>query len=321
MGGIKVNLQVSHGLERHPDLQVFRGIGGGGRGNVVGHQQPVVFGGLVDVAVAHHAEGEAESRRHKVTPALSEGITDDGEESGECHIELVAIADRHVAHHHQSTGKHLGGLVPRLVLVAFLGSDGKFQHRLRVHLRGNLNLVLVYHLVFQLEGLAVLGLCRYDEPLAILAVRHGDSTVGKQRHFLLEGALVLGQGLLFFFLILVFVVLLIRSLGFRLCFGSRLCGCLVEALVGLLQERYLVVELLHAEGALERYLTGVRDGVAVGGSVFVGHASLPTVGGVVGGIGIHPVENGDKVQGQLIAGGEVLVVVERCSQLLDAGPH
>ena len=110
------------------------------------------------------------------------------------------------------------------------------------------------------------------------------------------------------------------SLDAGLYVAGRLLRGFAEPLVGLLEERNVVVELFHVERAVQVERAVVRDAVAQRGSVFEVGAAHPVVGGVVAGIGIHPVENGDEVQRQLVAGGEVLVVVEGRAHALDAAP-
>ncbi len=59
------------------------------------------------------------------------------------------------------------------------------------------------------------------------------------------------------------------------------------------------------------------DGIAIRVAVLILRTSLPRIVGVVGGIGIHPVEDWQQIDRQLIGCREVLTVVERRTPVLD----
>ena len=83
----------------------------------------------------------------------------------------------------------------------------------------------------------------------------------------------------------------------------------------------MVVERLHVERAVDGNLTIVGDGVAQRRAVLLLTTTHPVVGSGVVGIGIHPVEDGQLVQRQLIGSRKRLAVVQRTAEVLDAGPH
>ena len=170
----------------------------------------------------------------------------------------------------------------------------------------NENLILVNHLIFNVVGLAVLGAGRDVQALRVLVVGNGDGGVGLQGNLALIA--VLGLGLL-----------IIRS---RFLSGSatRRRGAL-EAIVGFLQEGEVIVEGLHVEGAVDIQVTVRVDDIAQAAAIVALRATYPCIAAVIRGIGIHPVQNRQFVQRQLVAGCHLLLVVERCSEILDTRPH
>ena len=82
----------------------------------------------------------------------------------------------------------------------------------------------------------------------------------------------------------------------------------------------MVVECLQIERAVDVQVAAVRDGVSQRRAVLERCTTQPRVGGIVRSIALHPVEDGQLVDGQLIAGGERLTVVQRSAQVLDAVP-
>ena len=160
-----------------------------------------------------------------------------------------------------------------------------------------------------------------DEPLGLLAVGDLDGGVGLEGDFLLEacscswaGSFCLsGLWLCPFFrpchrlsFGLLFVASFLRSFGLSVSFGSSALLRLVEPLVGLLEEGHVVVERLQVEGAVDVQRPVVGNGVAQRGAVLELAAAYPAIGGVVGGVGVEPVEDGQLVERQLVGGGEVL---------------
>ena len=181
---------------------------------------------------------------------------------------------------------------------------------------------------------------------------HLDDGVGQEHHLLLEGTSVLGQGFLlllcllvllapplFFSLIGVFAgslgflshllqllflsLCLLFLLGFILLLALKLRfrQLAVEALVGLLEEGHVVVEFHQVERSVECHVAVGVDGVSVVVSILVVGSLVPGIGRVVVGVGVHPVEYGQQVERQLIGCGKRLIVVERCTEVLDACPH
>ena len=132
--GIQVYTEVLDWFKRHTYLQILRLIRGGRGGDIVGHQQPVVFYGFVYETVTGKTEGEVKSWcQHSVT-LLSEHITGHRHKARYCHGVLLAIRQTDVPYEHQSTGNHLCGLIPRLLFKRSLRSDGEFQLRCGIHL-------------------------------------------------------------------------------------------------------------------------------------------------------------------------------------------
>ena len=83
----------------------------------------------------------------------------------------------------------------------------------------------------------------------------------------------------------------------------------------------MVIEFLHGECSVDIQLTVVVNGITVGSSVLIRCSALPVIGRVKGSIGIHPVEDRNQVQWQLIGGREGLSIVEGRSHVFDAGPY
>ena len=82
----------------------------------------------------------------------------------------------------------------------------------------------------------------------------------------------------------------------------------------------MVVERLHVQVAVDVELAAVRDGVTQVEAVLTLCAAHPVVGGVEVGVSSDPVEDGQLVERQLVGGGEVLAVVQRRTEALDALP-
>ena len=83
----------------------------------------------------------------------------------------------------------------------------------------------------------------------------------------------------------------------------------------------MVIERFEVDSTIDVNATVVGDGVTKRSTVIKLCSSLPGIGGGVLGIGLDPVEDGNLIEWGLIAGREVLVVVERRSPVLEAGPH
>ena len=168
------------------------------------------------------------------------------------------------------------------------------------------DLVRINHLILNVVGLAVLGAGRDVQALRVLVVGNGDGGVGLQGNLALIA--VLGLGLL---------IIRIRFLSGG---ATRRRGTL-ETIVGFLQEGEVVVEGLHVEGAVDIQVTVRVDDIAQAAAIVALRATHPCIAAVIRGIGIHPVQNRQFVQRQLVAGSHLLLVVERRSEILDTRPH
>ena len=143
-------------------------------------------------------------------------------------------------------------------------------------------------------------------------MRHLERGVGHEGYLLLVSPLVLGQ----------LSAQLFVACRLTIVLGTRLLGIATrtvatETLVGLLEERYVVVQFLHVELGVDISLTVVGDVVAKRRAVFKVGAAHPIVRSRIAGIGRNPVEYGQQIDRQLIRSLELLVVVERCAHVLD----
>ena len=125
-------------------------------------------------------------------------------------------------------------------------------------------------------------------------MRYGCGGIGFQAYFLLE---VLGR-------------------VFLLCI---LVGG--EALVGLLEERHVVVERFEVETEIAVDVARIVDGVSQVCAARQFRSTGPTISGTVFGIGHQPVESGYLVERKFPGEVEILLIGEGTSQVLDAGPH
>ena len=66
----------------------------------------------------------------------------------------------------------------------------------------------------------------------------------------------------------------------------------LEALIGLLQEREVVVKRFHIEGSIDVQVAVVGNGIAKGSAVIKFRATHPGIGSVIAGIALDPVEDG-----------------------------
>ena len=83
----------------------------------------------------------------------------------------------------------------------------------------------------------------------------------------------------------------------------------------------MVVERLHVERAVDGNLAIVGDGVAQRCAILLLTATLPVVGSGIVGIGIQPVEDGQLIQRHLVRRRKRLAIVQRTTEVLDAGPY
>ena len=199
----------------------------------------------------------------------------------------------------------------------------------------HLDLILVHHLIFQRILLAVLGLRGERETLGLLAVLHFNDGIGQEFQFLLKALRILRQFLLlvvglligielsgvgtvsngFSACLLLFCLLLARlflRLFLLLLFLLQLAGTLllIEAFVGLLQERHHIIKLLEVERSVEVQRAVVIDDITKRRAVLEVGTTHPAISGVVRCVGIQPLEDGQQVQRQLVAGLERLAIVE-----------
>ena len=83
----------------------------------------------------------------------------------------------------------------------------------------------------------------------------------------------------------------------------------------------MVVERLHVQRTVDVGLAVVIDDVACRGAILQFGTATPVVSGGIVRIGIEPVEDRQLIERQLIGGGEVLPIVQRTTEVLDAAPH
>ena len=216
------------------------------------------------------------------------------------------------------------------------GSEGVGLDLLGQRLRHpHLDLILVHHLILQRILLAVLGLRGERETLGLLAVLHFNDGIGRELQFLLEALRILRQLLLLVIGLLIgielsgvgtvgnslsaclllfrlFLACLFLCLFLLLLFLLQLAGTLllVEAFVGLLQERHHVIKLLEVERSVEVQRAVVVDDITKRRAVLEVGTTHPAISGVVRCVGIQPLEDGQQVQRQLVAGLERLAIVE-----------
>ena len=195
------------------------------------------------------------------------------------------------------------------------------------------DVVFILHLPLQLDLLAVRPLGRNAQTLRLLVVLHDKRGVRGQSQFRLIGVLVLGQYLLLLGIVLgiLFILTILTSItsltsltsiiGFTVLAVFLLVWSLFEAFVYFLQEGAVVIERLHVQRAIDGQVAVVLDGVTQRGAIVKCRTTYPRVAGIVVGIGIQPVKDGQFVEGQLVGGLERLLVVEGRAQVLDALLH
>ena len=83
----------------------------------------------------------------------------------------------------------------------------------------------------------------------------------------------------------------------------------------------MVIEGDEIKRHVHVYLTIAGDGVAQAGSILQLGTTHPCIAPRIRSIGIHPIENRQFVERQLIRGGYLLLVVERCTPVADALFH
>ena len=337
MAHIEVDLEVGEGLQCSLYLHVLGACGGGRCAHTVGTQQPSSVLGPFDIGIAHQTEAEVQARReHMVGPlALSQHVTHIGQEARQGQVVCVAIAHAHVSHHHQQTGTGLCPCVPLGLLPLGQGDDIEAQlggvGRIVLDAQGG----FVHTLVAYLHGMARTVEGRHAQAVALLVVLHHQLRVGEEDNLLhkslhlagghLLGGHALGIGLLpagqngvegdarllallpgllqgfglglllFAFGLIVAFLLLHLLVGLASGIGGR------EAFVGLLQEAGVVVEGFQSQTAIEVDGALGIDVVAQRAAALQFGSAFPRVVGRIGGIGRHPVEDGDAINRYLVA--------------------
>ena len=216
-----------------------------------------------------------------------------GQETRHVEVLLVGVVHTHVAHHHKEARGILKCLVPALLLGALARAYGELEPR--GVLREHDDFIIVDHLVADGIARAVGAEGSDAEFLALLVVLNGERGVGLELYFLRE----------------------VFRLRFLLGGGGR-CG---KLLVGLLQERYVVVERLEVEACVVGLAAGVGDVVAHGRAVFEVGAARPVVRAVVGKVGGEPVEERQFVERQFPGEIKGLLIRQGTPHVLDALPN
>ena len=330
-GGRKIYLEILDRFQGGTQLQVLGLAGSSRRSDRVVAEQPVVFSCLSYIAVIHQSEGEIQSRRHRSHFLLSEGITHVRSKARQKHLIVVAVGEAHLAQHHCQSGCRLGCPIPFFVIERLFRHHRNLQLHHAIHLRLDTDLVVIHLFVFQMIHLSILRLSRNDESLAVLAMSDEQGSIRQEGDFLLESLPVFRKRLCQIYLILLHIVLLLCILQQSLLPPGFLLLLLplyltpayraVESVIRLLEEWDVVVEAHQVEASVNRQLALGVDGIAIRVAVLILRTSLPSIVGVVGGIGIHPVEDWQQMDRQLIGCREVLTVVERRTPALHTLPY
>ena len=82
-----------------------------------------------------------------------------------------------------------------------------------------------------------------------------------------------------------------------------------------------MIDGLQIERAVDVQIAVAVDGVTQRHTVVTLRTANPGITGIIGGIAVHPLQIRQFVQGQLITGGDLLLVVEGRTQVLDTVPH
>ena len=162
---------------------------------------------------------------------------------------------------------------------------------------------------------------------------HGNGGVGTQGNLALIGILIQGQlsvGRVSARLVLSLVLSLVLRLILRLVLAlfayrfthSGLGGGngLLKALVGLLEEGHVVVERLHIEGTIQVEVAIAVDGITQRGAIVALCTANPSIASRIRGIAVDPIEDGQLIERQLIRSGNLLLVVERRTKVLNTCP-
>ena len=147
---------------------------------------------------------------------------------------------------------------------------------------------------------------------------HGDGGIELEGDLALIGVLVFRQELFIGGARILRISRILRAPRIPRRAGSIIFS---EALIGFFEERRVVVERLQVERAVDVQTAVAADGVAKTGTVVEFRSPYPRVMGVIRGIGIDPVEDGQFIQWQLVGGCHLLLVVERSAEVTDALLH
>ena len=334
-GGRKIYLEILDRFQGGTQLQILGLAGSSRRSDRVVAEQPVVVSCLFYIAVIHQSEGEIQSRRHRSHFLLSEGITHVRSKARQKHLIVVAVGEAHLAQHHCQSGCRLGCPIPFFVIERLFRHHRNLQLHHTIHLRLDTDLVVIHLFIFQMIHLSILRLGRNDESLAVLAMSDKQGSIRQEGDFLLESLPVFRKRLCQIYLILLPILLHIilllcilqqslLPLGFLLLFLPLYLTPAyraVESVIRLLEEWDVVIEAHQVEASVNRQLALGVDGVAIRVAVLILRTSLPSIVGVVGGIGIHPVEDWQQMDRQLIGCREVLTIVERRTPALHTLPY
>ena len=185
---------------------------------------------------------------------LAEDIADIGHEARQRQGILVTVADVDGANHHECPCHILCRTVPPLLVERLARRD--IDHDFYRVLIEHFYLVVVDDLVLHLVRMAVGGASGDVDALRLLAVAEDNGGVGLQLQLFHGRALVLGQ----FQLFLRGLLGVLDILGVFLAL-SGVGWLLLEVVVGLLQEGYVVIECLEVPRRVDGEVTVVGDGV------------------------------------------------------------
>ena len=83
----------------------------------------------------------------------------------------------------------------------------------------------------------------------------------------------------------------------------------------------MVIEHLEVQRAVDVQITVTCNRISKTCTIVELRTACPRIAGIIRGIAIHPVEDGQFVQWQLVAGRDLLLVVERGAQMTDTIHH
>ena len=83
----------------------------------------------------------------------------------------------------------------------------------------------------------------------------------------------------------------------------------------------MIIEHLEVQRAVDVQITVTCNRISKTCTIVELRTACPGIAGIIRGIAIHPVEDGQFVQWQLVAGRDLLLVVERGAQMTDTVHH